>query len=152
MPTWRGLAASGASAIAIACALAGAYEGRRLSAYPDVTGIYTLCYGHTGGVHAGQAATPAECQRLLTADMQRATRGVQSCIRRPMTPGQEAAFSDFAYNLGWPTFCRSSIARRFNRGDTRGACDALMLYVHAGRQVLPGLVKRRSAERDLCLD
>lgn len=152
MPPWKRLAASGASALAIAAALAGAYEGRRLTAYPDVTGIYTLCYGHTGGVHSGDSATPAECQRLLTADMERAMRGVQSCIHRPMTRGQAAAFGDFAYNVGWPTFCRSSIARRFNRGDVRGACDALMLYVHAGREVLPGLVKRRNAERSLCLD
>ncbi|MDE2472702.1 MAG: glycoside hydrolase family protein, partial [Bradyrhizobium sp.] len=67
------------------------------------------------------------------------------------TTKQLAAFGDLAYNIGVPRFCHSTIARRFNAGDTAGACAAIKWYVYAGGKRLPGLVKRREAEFKLCM-
>lgn len=67
--TWHKLAVSGASALAIATALAGYFEGNRLHAYHDVGGVPTICYGHTQGVAIGDTATPAQCTAQLRRDM-----------------------------------------------------------------------------------
>jgi lysozyme len=68
-----------------------------------------------------------------------------------MSPSRKAAYTSFAYNVGIEAFCRSSVAWKFNGGDSVGSCDALLLYVKAKGITLPGLVKRREQERELCL-
>lgn len=148
--TWQKLAAAGASALVVAGALAAHFEGNRLRAYRDVGGVWTICHGSTHDVHAGQIATPDECRARLTADMRVAIDGVQRCIRRSMTNAQAASFADIAYNIGVVRFCRSSIASRFNAGDTKGACAALLWYDKADGRVLQGLRLRRQEEYKLC--
>jgi GH24 family phage-related lysozyme (muramidase) len=41
-------------------------------------------------------------------------------------------------------------ARKANAGDMPGACAELSRWTRAGGNELPGLVKRRAAERELC--
>lgn len=149
--TWSKLAAGGASALVVVVALGAHFEGQRLHAYRDVGGTPTICYGETHGVKPGQTSTPQECSAMLKARMALVKDRVDACIDKPMTAGQEAAFTDLAYNVGWPTFCRSSVARRFNAGDPAGACDSILRYDKAAGKVLPGLVARRRAERELCM-
>jgi lysozyme len=40
---------------------------------------------------------------------------------------------------------------KINRGDIAGAAEAFMAWTKGGGRELPGLVKRRKAERALCL-
>jgi lysozyme len=63
----------------------------------------------------------------------------------------------FAYNIGAGAFCKSTASRRFNVGDWRNGRRAFkeddagrLQWVTARGVVLPGLVKRRAAERALC--
>ena len=44
------------------------------------------------------------------------------------------------------------MSRKAKAGDLRGACEALMLWNKAGGKVVRGLTRRRTAERDLCLE
>lgn len=83
--------------------------------------------------------------------MQAAIDGVKRCVQAPMNDAQEAAFGDLAYNIGVTAFCRSSIVRDFNHGDTISSCNRIRLYNRAAGKVLPGLVARRAAESELCL-
>ena len=53
----------------------------------------------------------------------------------------------FAYNLGCGNL--EDIAEYLNRDDFSGATTAMKEYVHAGGEVLPGLVRRRQEEVDL---
>ena len=46
-------------------ATVGDFEGLRTSAYPDVIGIPTICYGETRGVRLGDRRTVAECKAML---------------------------------------------------------------------------------------
>lgn len=151
MPSWRKLAASGASGLLIAGALAAHFEGQRLNAYRDAGGVWTICQGHTAGVKPGDVATPEICARLKAEDTRAADQGVSRCIHRPMTNAQRGAFIDFVFNEGEGRFCRSTIVRRFNAGDVKGACAALLWYTKADRKTLPGLVKRRREEYGLCM-
>lgn len=141
-----------AAIVAICIACIAPAEGLRRVAYNDPVGIPTICFGETKGVKLGDTATTAECQQMLAGRLERDfIPGVERCISRPLSDTRKAAFVSFAYNVGVDTFCKSSIARKYNAGDTAGACDALLLYTKAKGITLPGLVKRREQERALCL-
>jgi lysozyme len=147
------LAVSGASAAVIAVAVAGTFEGVRHTAYLDVTGTPTICYGRTHGVYPGMTATQAECRAWLTQDMRRADAGIQRCVSKPLTDSQRAALDDLAYNVGVGAVCRSSMVRLINAGAAPDVwCKHILRYVYADGQVLPGLVKRRRAEYEICVN
>lgn len=149
MSAWKKLALGGAGAAVIATAVAAHFEGVRLHAYADVTGTATICYGHTHGVYPGMTATQAECKAWLTAEMAATERYVRSVVGN-QPDSRIAALTDACYNLG-NAGCRK-ILDRIAAGNIRGGCDSLLLYDKAGGKVLPGLVKRRAAERALCLE
>jgi len=146
-----------AVALALATALAVPAEGLRQYAYRDPPGILTVCYGHTGGVDQTKRYSMDECKALLNKDMLNAINTVEKC--RPGLPAETlAAWSDAVFNLGPTIVCdqsRSTAARLLAAGKLREAClqlDRWNRATVAGVSVeLPGLTKRRAAERDLCL-
>lgn len=144
--------AAAVAAICVTCI--GGYEGLRTTAYRDASPaeIWTYCYGETKGVTKDSKATPQQCRKLLVERVQGDfIPGVEACVTREMPVKVEAAFVSMAYNVGIVAFCKSIVVRRWNAGDGPGACNAMPLYVHAGDKILPGLVKRRAGERDLCM-
>lgn len=142
------------AAAALATAIAIPAEGLRQYAYRDPPGILTVCYGTTGkDVVAGKKYSLQECKAFLDRDMLKAVQTVEKC--QPRLPENVlAAFSDAVYNLGPSVACESTAARLLRSGDIQGACDQLPRWAKAkvaGVYVeLPGLVKRREAERRLC--
>lgn len=147
------LIGAGAGAVGLAAALVGYFEGTRPTTYADPVGILTACTGHTGkDVQAGRTYTKDECDRFLRDDLGTAFAIVKSCVRVPLSDKTQAALASFAFNVGGGTFCKSSIARRMNAGEGAAACDSLSRYVYAGGKKLPGLIKRRAAERELCIE
>lgn len=126
-------------------------EGLRTVVYLDPVGIPTYCFGETKGARVGDTYTPEQCKEQLGARVAEFGRGVDRCIDHPLPATRKAAYTSAAYNIGIEAFCKSSMARKENAGDVPGACDALRLYVYAKGVKLPGLVKRREQERELCL-
>jgi len=57
------------------------------------------------------------------------------------------AIVDFVYNLGIGRLQTSTLKRKINAEDWEGAQEQLMLWNKGGGKVLPGLVKRRTAEK-----
>ena len=140
----------GAGATAIAVPLVMLYEGTVLQSYRDPIGIVTACVGHTGPeLRMGQRYTRQQCEDMLYGDLLKHAQALD-CIKQPMTDGQKAAFLSFAFNVGNKAFCDSTLARKANAGDMAGACAELSRWTRAGGRELPGLVKRRAAERELC--
>jgi lysozyme len=56
------------------------------------------------------------------------------------------AIVDFAYNLGIGRLQTSTLKRKINAGNWEEAKNNLLLWTKGGGRVLPGLVKRRTAE------
>ena len=140
----------GAGALALAVPLVVYFEGTIPRTYRDPIGILTSCTGHTGPeLRMGQTWTQEQCDQQLYADLLKHAEALD-CIKHPMTDGQKAAFLSFAFNVGNKAFCDSTLARKANAGDLMGACAELSRWVMAGGRELPGLVKRRAAERQLC--
>jgi len=136
---------------AAAVALIGGFEGLRQTAYRDVVGIPTICYGETEGVKMGDRYTVEQCKVMFRARLEDYARPVERCIVRPMPDTTYIAFVSLSYNIGSGGFCNSSVARLYNAGRTQEACNFMLRYNRAGRQVFPGLERRRQAERKLCL-
>ena len=137
--------------LAILVATVGAYEGLKLTAYPDIVGVPTICYGETKNVKLGQKATKEECDAQLSARLIEFNQGVESCVTRPLRDNERIAFVSLSYNIGTSAFCKSTVVRRFNAGDKAGACDAILMWNRAGGKVVQGLTNRRKQEREICL-
>lgn len=142
---------------ALAAAIAIPAEGLRQYAYYDPPGILTVCYGHTGAdVKKGAKYSLEECKRLLNADMLEAVEQVERFIPGAPEPVVASA-SDGVYNVGPKIIdpARSTLARKLKAGDYAGACNEFPKWnkstIGGVLVPLPGLTKRRAANRELCL-
>ena len=127
------------------------FEGTRTDVYVDPVGIVTACTGHTGkNLKVGQTFTKEQCQDLLVADLLRHAEPVLKCTPSlAKQPQRLAAAVSFAFNVGPTAYCSSTFAKKLNANDP-SACAELSRWVKAGGKTLPGLVKRRAAERAIC--
>lgn len=140
-----------AGALSIATAVVSYYEGYQPTAYRDPAGVPTICYGHTATARMGQTFSQERCTQLLQADLGHAFSAVDRRAQVDLPPPTRAALASFVYNVGEGAFARSTLLRKLNAGDLRGACHELSRWVYAGGRKLNGLVKRRATERELCL-
>ncbi|WP_422419104.1 lysozyme [Pseudomonas sp. GZD-222] len=128
------------------------FEGLRLLAYRDAVGVWTIGYGATRGVKAGMSITKEQAERMLLNDVQRFEPEVERLVQVPLTGNQWDALVSFTYNLGAANLESSTLLRLLNRGDYAGAAEQFPRWNKAGGKVLPGLVRRRAAERVLFLE
>lgn len=128
-------------------------EGLRLEAYRCPAGILTVGYGSTGPhVRSGMIITPGEAERFLMLDLRRFEVGVEAMTDMvPTNDNQFSACVSLAFNIGLGAFATSSVLKRHKKGDYPGAANAFLMWVKAKGQTLPGLVKRREAEKMLYL-
>jgi lysozyme len=130
------------------------FEGLRLSAYRDVAGIWTIGYGHTGGVYKGDMVTEAEASYLLAQDLAQSEDWIAGRSQSP-TDNQFAAMVSLAFNIGESGFLNSSVRRYHNTPDYPAAADAFLLWdkahVDGALVTVAGLLDRRIAERTLYL-
>jgi lysozyme len=141
-----------ALAMSIAAVCVTKFEGTRYAAYQDSGGVWTLCEGHTKGVRAGDTATREQCDAWRSQDLNQASEAITQCVHVPLTVTERAAYISFVYNVGSAAFCKSTLVRKLNGGDHKGACEQLLRWTYADGVQLPGLVTRRVSERDMCLE
>ena len=153
------------------------YEGFRSRPYLCPAHIWTIGYGHvlyqeqiklpvvrvegyTGMIRKeyplkpedNRVWTKTEIDELFRTDVGNFERGVLRLV--PSVVGRQGSFDalvSISYNFGLGNLQRSTIRMRANRGDWEGAADAFRVWTKGGGKVLPGLVKRREAERSLFL-
>lgn len=153
----------GAAAMATALVFAGPcvtyYEGVIPHTYADPVGIPTICTGHTGpDVTPGLALSLADCAALLTGDLRDAYLAAARCVMVPVEPWEAGAITSFTFNVGGHALCTSTLVRLLNAGAEPAVwCAQLTRWTYATVPVLgvkiqlPGLVKRRATERDMCM-
>lgn len=123
--------------------------------YLDPVGILTIGYGHTN--HQGRKFdkftvwTKQEAEEALREDLKIHEDIVKSLVKVPITQGQFDALVSFCFNLGGGNLSRSTLLRKLNAGDYLGAANEFPRWNRAGGKILPGLVKRREAEKNLFL-
>lgn len=129
-----------------------AWEGCRLTAYKCPAGIWTIGYGHTGGVREGQRITEEEALDLLVEDLRAHAERLAPKVKVQVADGQYIALLSLAFNVGVGAVAKSTLLRLLNAGDIEAAGDEFLKWTYAAGLELPGLVRRRREERKLFLE
>lgn len=131
------------------------FEGLRLTAYKCPTGYWTIGWGHTYGVKSGQKITKEQAEVYLKQDLVVAEDAVDKLVSTPLNQGMYDALVSFVFNLGAVRFKNSTLLRRLNQGAYDLVPDEFLRWVYGtvdGKtQKLPGLVERRTAEKEMFL-
>lgn len=153
----RAAGTASAAVLAAAAAFVGPWEGERTEAYLDRIAsppVWTVCYGETRGVQAGDRYTSEQCQAMLSEALGDYRTRLTACI--PALPDQpqgvQVALTSWSYNVGTGAACGSTLARLANAGDWPRACAELPRWNKAGGKVIAGLSNRRAAEMKICND
>lgn len=128
------------------------FEGFSPVPYRCPAGKITIGYGHV--IRPGESfgrLTEAEATGLMLRDIgSRFAPMVAAHIKVPLNDNQFSALVSLAYNAGAAPLAKT-LGRKLNDGDLPGAAREFDRWVNAGGRVLPGLVRRRAAERVLFL-
>jgi GH24 family phage-related lysozyme (muramidase) len=127
------------------------FEGCVLHAYQDVGGVWTIGYGHTGGVREGQVISQSDADVMLKFDVQKFVNAVNENVKVSMNQNQFDALVSFTYNCGSSALHTSTLLEKLNKSDFVGASNEFDRWVHAGGKVIQGLVNRRVKEKTLFL-
>lgn len=126
------------------------FEGLRLKAYFCPAGVLTIGWGHTGSdVKEGMVITTDIADRLLLQDLNKFCILVETLVKVPLTDNQFSALVAFSYNVGVKNFTNSTLLRKINLRTKTGILEEFLRWTKSSGKVLPGLVRRRVAERDL---
>ena len=144
-----------------------AFEGCHSSPYLCPAKLWTIGYGHV--LYPEQARLKAdqrpsyplkpehnrvwdadEIDALLAADLQRFQDGVSRlCPASDDNQPQFDALVSFSFNVGLGNLQASTLRMKYNRGEYEAAADEFVKWNKGGGRILPGLTRRRLAEREL---
>ena len=135
------------------------FEGFRANAYPDPKSggdPWTVGYGTTKfpsgrPVKKGDYVTPAQAEMYLREDVKKFASSVDALVTVPLKQCQYDALVSFVYNLGATNFRKSTLLKKLNAKDYKGAADEFLRWVSPGSSVEAGLRRRRTAERTMFL-
>lgn len=129
------------------------HEGFRPRAYRCPAGVWTIGYGHTGGVKSGDVITAARGEELLREDLAHAERVIDmQCL--PLSQNQFDALVSLVFNIGEGNFLRSTLLRKAKRNVNDPAiADEFRKWnkarVSGSLTPLAGLIRRREDELKL---
>lgn len=136
-------------------ALIKSFEGFSARPYLCPAGVPTIGYGATyypDGRRVTMQDKPvseADATAMLRSMLASYEAGVSRYVLVPVTQGQFDALVSFAYNVGLSALKSSTLLRLLNARDYAGAAAQFGRWNRAGGKVLPGLTRRREAERKL---
>ena len=132
------------------------FEGKRLVAYDDGVGVWTIGFGTTiypNGIKVkkGDTCTEAQAKSYMAHDLKKFEQAVNGAVTIPLNQNQFDALVSLAYNIGTNAFKNSTLVKKLNAGDYRGAADQFDVWVNAGGKRMQGLVNRRAKEKEVFL-
>lgn len=132
------------------------FEGKRLMAYDDGVGVWTIGFGTTiypNGIKVkkGDVCTEAQAKAYMAHDLKKFELAVSNVVTVPLSQNQFDALVSLAYNIGTNAFKNSTLVKKLNAGDIRGAANQFDVWVKAGGKRMQGLVNRRAKEKALFL-
>lgn len=129
------------------------FEGFKSKAYQDIVGIWTIGYGTTHindtPVVIGMTCTTEQAEEYLQDELKTIIASIDKLVKVPLNQNQFDALVSFCYNLGGHALATSTLLKKLNTGDYIGAADQFLKWDHAGGKKVPGLTRRRIAEREL---
>lgn len=126
------------------------FESLRLTAYkPTPVDVWTIGYGHTKGVKEFDTCSIQQANAWLLEDCSDAVNCVNHHVTAGINQNQFDALVSWTFNLGGGHLQESTLLRKLNAGDFSGAAEEILKWDKQKGKVLPGLTKRRQAEKAL---
>ena len=132
-------------------ALIKSFEERKLAAYQDPRGIWTIGWGHTLGVVPYQTCSQEDADIWFVRDTQTAVNAVNRTTDVPLTQEQFDALVSLTFNIGQGSEAHSTLLALVNQRNFAAAADQFLFWNHTNGVVNAGLTRRREAERALFL-
>lgn len=132
--------------------LVASFEGCQLKAYKCPAGVWTIGYGHTENVKKGDTLkSQQEAKDLLKKDLKKYAGYVNQMVKDgtisfSLNQNQFDALTSFVYNCG-----KGNLASLVKNRNAKTVAEKILLYNKGGGKELPGLKRRREAERALFL-
>lgn len=127
----------------------------KVAAYFDPVRIPTIGFGHTRTVTASdvdvKSITRQQAEQLLREDLADAEAAVSELVKKPLNDNQFSALVSFVFNLGAGAFKQSTMLKLLTESQYTEAANQFPRWDKAGGVQLPGLTRRRKAERELFL-
>lgn len=132
------------------------FEGLRLTAYDDGIGVWTIGFGtikYPNGVRVkrGDTCTLEQAKSYMKYDLIEFEHIVNSLVKVPLNQNQFDALVSLTYNIGSGAFKGSTLLKKLNISDYKGAADQFDVWVNAGGKRMQGLANRRTKEKLLFL-
>lgn len=128
------------------------FEGLRLKAYDDGVGVWTIGYGTTvingRKVKKGDTCTAEQAKSYMAQDVMQFESAVNQ-VKVPLNQNQYDALVSLTYNIGVGAFLSSTLFKKLNAKDYKGAAEQFDRWNRAGGKVMRGLTNRRAKERKL---
>lgn len=128
------------------------FESLRLRSYRDTGGIWTVGWGSTRNVSSKTIIDLNEATIRLLDDIEEAEKSLVRLVKIPLLQNQFDALVSWIFNLGEDKIKNSTLLRKLNAKQP-GVGEQFPRWkyglVDGKSVVLPGLLRRRNAEREL---
>lgn len=129
------------------------------SRYRDQAGVWTVGFGHTKAAGHPDPETIREpitvnaCAVIFERDLEKYEDAVSALVTVDLKQNQYDALVSFTFNVGIGAFQRSTLRRKLNAGDLKGAAKEFPRWnrvtIGGKKIVSDGLVKRREKEAQI---
>ena len=111
------------------------FESLRLEAYDDGVGVMTIGYGTTvingRKVKKGDTCTLEQAKSYMAQDLKQFESAVNQ-TKVPLNQNQYDALVSLAYNIGVRAFLNSTLFKKLNAKDYKGAAEQFPRWNRAG--------------------
>jgi len=125
-------------------------DGAHFKAYHCPANVLTIGCGrfnhHGKKFDAASRWTLEECDAAFAEDMVGFENAVRRLVKVPLTAHQYDALVSFCYNCGEGNLAKSTLLKKVNAGDHKGAAAEFHKWNKANGKVLAGLTRRRASE------
>ena len=125
-------------------------EDFRAEAYKDTGGVWTIGYGHIKNVRQGDKITRQEAEKFYAKDIEEHIKPLNE-VKVPLSDNEKIALASFIYNVGPNAFKTSTLLKKLNAGDKKGAAQEFKRWIYDNGKVQKGLINRRNREMKLFL-
>jgi lysozyme len=123
------------------------WEQLVLKAYkPTPDDVWTIGWGHTKGVVPGMVITAKQAQDFFEIDTAWVEATIAKFVKVPLSQHQYDATASIIFNIGASQFLSSTLLRKLNAKDYKGAAAEFPKWNKQKGKVLKGLVRRRDEE------
>ncbi|CAB4142800.1 COG3772 Phage-related lysozyme (muraminidase) [uncultured Caudovirales phage] len=129
----------------------------RIYPYHDPVGYPTIGWGQLLSKTPWEdlskfgSQTQEEANAWFVRDWMVRKSAVARMVKVPVPESSILAMTSFAYNVGIGALRASTLLRLVNRGELLDAAEQFDKWTRSAGRVLPGLVRRRAAEKQLFL-